>query len=83
MSNVFVVDTMQKPLDPVHPGRARMLVSSGKAAVFRRFPFTIILKQEVHEPVPPPYGSSSTQAQRPQGLPLSTMHQVRSSGRLS
>ena len=54
MSNVFVVDTMQKPLDPVHPGRARMLVSSGKAAVFRRFPFTIILKQEVHEPVTPP-----------------------------
>ena len=54
MSNVFVVDTMQKPLDPVHPGRARMLVSSGKAAVFRRFPFTIILKQEVHEPVTHP-----------------------------
>ncbi|GAC1681653.1 MAG: hypothetical protein NVS9B9_31970 [Ktedonobacteraceae bacterium] len=22
MSNVFVVDTMYKPLDPVHPGRA-------------------------------------------------------------
>jgi len=31
-----------------------MLVSSGKAAVFRRFPFTIILKQEVHEPVTHP-----------------------------
>jgi hypothetical protein len=41
MSNVFVIDTNQKPLDPVHPGRARMLLSQGKAAVYKRFPFTI------------------------------------------
>jgi len=53
-SNVFVVDTMQKPLDPVHPGLARKLLSSAKAAVFRRYPFTIILKQEVEEPVVQP-----------------------------
>ncbi len=50
MSKVFVIDTHQKPLDPVHPGRARLLLSQGKAAVFRRFPFTIILKSEVLEP---------------------------------
>src|SRR5579885_14 len=50
MSNVFVVDTMYKPLNPVHPGWARKLLSSGKAAVFRRYPFTIILKEEVANP---------------------------------
>ena len=54
MSNVFVVDTMYKPLDPVHPGYARKLLSSGKAAVYRRYPFTLILKQEVQEPVTQP-----------------------------
>ncbi len=50
MSKVFVVDTSQRPLDPVHPGRARMLLTQGKAAVWRRFPFTIILHGEVQEP---------------------------------
>ena len=50
MSKVFVLDTNKHPLNPVHPGRARILLSSGKAAVFRRYPFTIILKQEVAYP---------------------------------
>ena len=45
MSFVFVLDTAQRPLDPVHPGQARRLLTQGKAAVWRRFPFTIILKQ--------------------------------------
>lgn len=50
MSKVFVLDTLYKPLDPVHPGYARKLLSSGKAAVYRRYPFTILLKKEVEEP---------------------------------
>jgi RRXRR protein len=50
LSNVFVVDTYKKPLNPVHPGRARLLLKQGKAAVLRRFPFTIILKSEVAAP---------------------------------
>jgi 5-methylcytosine-specific restriction endonuclease McrA len=50
MSKVFVVDTYQKPLDPVHPGRARLLLKQGKAAVWRRFPFTIILSKQVEHP---------------------------------
>jgi len=54
LSNVFVLDTMCKPLDPVHSGYARKLLSSGKAAVYRRYPFTIILKKEVQEPVTHP-----------------------------
>jgi 5-methylcytosine-specific restriction endonuclease McrA len=44
MSKVFVLDMYEKPLEPVHPGRARILLSQRKAAVFRTFPFTIILK---------------------------------------
>ncbi|GAC1427640.1 MAG: hypothetical protein NVS4B1_26650 [Ktedonobacteraceae bacterium] len=54
MSNVFVVDTMYKPLDPVHPGRARCLLSSGQAAVYRRYPFTIILQKEVNQLITQP-----------------------------
>lgn len=50
MSNVFVLDTNYQPLNPVHPGRARLLLSEGKAAVFRHFPFTIILKIAVEQP---------------------------------
>jgi 5-methylcytosine-specific restriction endonuclease McrA len=42
---VFVLDTHKRPLDPVHPGTARHLLNTGKAAVFRRYPFTIILKE--------------------------------------
>ena len=33
MSKVFVIDTNKHPLDPVHPGRARLLLKHGKAAV--------------------------------------------------
>jgi 5-methylcytosine-specific restriction endonuclease McrA len=50
MSQVFVVDTTKQPLNPVPPGRARMLLKQGKAAVYRRYPFTIILKRAVEEP---------------------------------
>jgi 5-methylcytosine-specific restriction endonuclease McrA len=45
MSKVFVVDTDKKPLNPIHPGQARQLLRNKKAAVFRRFPFTIVLKE--------------------------------------
>jgi 5-methylcytosine-specific restriction endonuclease McrA len=54
MSKVFVLDTKQRALDPVHPGWARKLLSTGQAAVWRRFPFTIILKKEVGEAVTQP-----------------------------
>ncbi len=50
MSHVFVVDADKQPLDPVHPGRARILLSSGKAAVLKRYPFTLILKTRVERP---------------------------------
>jgi hypothetical protein len=50
MSKVFVVDRNRVPLDPVHPGYARRLLSSGKAAVLKRFPFTIVLKATIEHP---------------------------------
>jgi 5-methylcytosine-specific restriction endonuclease McrA len=54
MSNfVFVLDTNRKPISPCKPGVARSLLNAGKAAVFKRFPFTIILKKEV-EATPEP-----------------------------
>src|SRR6266516_1811285 len=50
MSKVFVLDTTTQPLDPVHPGRARLLLKEGKAAIYRRFPFTLILKRALEDP---------------------------------
>jgi len=50
VSNVFVVDTHKQPLDTIHPAKARILLSRGKAAVLKRYPFTIVLKVEVADP---------------------------------
>lgn len=44
MRYVFVLSSDRKPLDPCHPARARQLLKRGGAAVLRRYPFTIILK---------------------------------------
>ena len=49
MSKVAVLDTEQKVLDPCHPAVARRLLKAGKAAVYKRYPFTIILKRCVIE----------------------------------
>lgn len=45
MQRVLVVDKNRNPLMPCHPARARELLREGKAAVLRRYPFTIILKE--------------------------------------
>ncbi len=61
MSYVFVLDTKKRPLNPIHPGWARKLLSamnevnrrsgsSGRAAIYCRYPFTIILKYEIPQP---------------------------------
>lgn len=42
----FVLDNLKQPLMPCSNARARRLLRRGKAAVYRRFPFTIILKEE-------------------------------------
>ncbi len=48
MSNyVFVIDTNKQPLEPCSPTIAKKLLKAGKAAVFRTYPFTIILNKAV------------------------------------
>jgi len=56
MSNknaVFVLDTVARgaeryynPCNPLHRGSARKLLSHCSSAVFRQYPFTIILKEK-------------------------------------
>ncbi|HWS83509.1 MAG TPA: RNA-guided endonuclease IscB [Ktedonobacteraceae bacterium] len=53
MSYVFVLDTNKQPVNPVDPGRARILLTRGEAAVYRLFPFTIILKTAVEATIEP------------------------------
>lgn len=47
---VFVIDQDKKPLNPIPPARARELLTKQKAAVFRMYPFTLILKCAVDNP---------------------------------
>lgn len=51
MSNyALLIDAKLTPLNPVHPAKARKLLESGKAAVYRRYPFTLILKRVIDSP---------------------------------
>jgi 5-methylcytosine-specific restriction endonuclease McrA len=45
MQRVLVIDKNQQALMPCHPARARQMLREGQAAVFRKFPFTIILQE--------------------------------------
>ncbi|MDF5717265.1 MAG: RRXRR domain-containing protein [Rhizonema sp. NSF051] len=47
MSKVLVIDTDKRHEYPIHPARARQLLNNGRAAIFRRFPFTIILTESL------------------------------------
>ncbi len=50
MQHVLVLNADQQPLSPCRPARARWLLTQHKAAVFRRYPFTIILQSLVVDP---------------------------------
>ncbi|GAA6621548.1 RNA-guided endonuclease IscB [Scytonema sp. NUACC26] len=45
MSKVFLIDANFRPLDPIHPAQARQLLRNKKAAVYKKFPFTLILEE--------------------------------------
>src|SRR5580700_10520543 len=47
--HAFVLDKNKKPLTPCRMARARILLKQGRAAVNRRIPFTIILKDRTRE----------------------------------
>lgn len=66
---VFVLDTNRRPLSPCHPARARELLRKGKAAVFRRVPFMIILKY-VPEGEPTPVRVKLDPGSRTTGIAL-------------
>ncbi|MBE9034049.1 RRXRR domain-containing protein [aff. Roholtiella sp. LEGE 12411] len=54
MCKTFVIDSKKRPLEPIHSAQARQLLRNKKAAVFRQFPFTIILKESrPNSPVSP------------------------------
>ena len=62
MNHVFVVaavgspltDSNKQPLSMCHPARARALLREGRAAVLRRFPFTIIMQESAPDAVVKP-----------------------------
>lgn len=54
MSNfVFVTDALKRPLTPIHPGFARRLLKQKQAAIYRKFPFTLILKEAKRDLITP------------------------------
>ncbi|WIG58551.1 MAG: HNH endonuclease [Ktedonobacterales bacterium] len=65
---IFVVDTEHRPLSPCHPARARRLLTEGKAAVWHRYPFTLILKRAVADALPPPLRLKLDPGSRTTGL---------------
>ena len=54
MSRILVVDAERRPLMPTTPARARILLKNHKAAILRRFPLVIILKEARPEAVVEP-----------------------------
>lgn len=48
-NRVLVLDTNRQPLDPCPPARARKLLAKGRASVYRRYPFTIVLHDRMIE----------------------------------
>lgn len=72
MSFVFVLDTEHRPLDPVHPGAARRLLAQGQAAVWRRYPFTLILKRAMPDAISVPLRLKIDPGSRTTGLALVT-----------
>src|SRR5690349_11638192 len=69
-SQVCVLDTNKQPLNPVHPGRARRLLTSGQAAVYHIQPFTIILKRSVSTPAVEPLRLKIDPGSKTTGLAL-------------
>lgn len=77
MSNyALVLDTNKQPLDPIHPGTARRLLKAQKAAVYRIYPFTIILKTAQPNPQAEPIELKLDPGSRVTGIALVRCRQV-------
>src|SRR5260221_13503177 len=75
---VFVVDAEMRPLDPCHPARARRLLAQGKAAVWRRYPFILILRRGGPNAEAPPLRGKLHPGRR--GSRLAVVHHVTGQG---
>ncbi len=73
---IFVIDANKKPLNMCHPAKARKLLRDGKAAVYRKEPFTIILKKEVEDDVEARYRLKVDYGSRHTGLAILKGEQV-------
>lgn len=67
---VFVIDASKKPLDMCHPAKARKLLKGGKAKIYRKEPFTIILTKVVEEPIENKYRLKIDYGSRHTGLAI-------------
>ena len=67
---VFVLDANRQPLSPCHPSVARKLLQGAKAAVFRRFPFTIILNRVVEHAIVVPVALKVDPGSKTTGIAL-------------
>jgi 5-methylcytosine-specific restriction endonuclease McrA len=70
VNHVFVIDAARRPLSMCHPARARALLREGKAAVLRRYPFTIILAEALPEAVVKPLSVKVDPGAKETGLSL-------------
>ena len=70
MSRVLVLSPQRIPLAPCTPARARWLLSQKKAAVLRRFPFTLVLVQEPSRTSVPPIRLKIDPGSKTTGLAL-------------
>lgn len=67
---VFVIDACKKPLDMCHPAKARKLLRSGKAKIYRKEPFTIILTKIADKPAENKYRLKIDYGSRHTGLAI-------------
>src|SRR5437762_1914702 len=67
---VFVLATNKQPLSPCHQAVARKLLRDGKAAVWKTYPFTIILKRAVENPDPQPMALKVDPGSKTTGMAL-------------
>lgn len=72
MSKVAVIDTNKNVLEPCHPAVARRLLKRGQAAVWKRYPFTIILKHAVDERVTGNYTLSWDPGSKTSGIAITS-----------
>ena len=70
MNHVFVLAANRQPLTPCSAARARLLLTAGKAAVLRRFPFTIILKNNPSDGVLQPIRFKTDPGSKTTGIAL-------------